>query len=54
MPIYEYVCEDCGHGFTAVLSVSEHDKAKPPCPLCKSEKVQQIVGNVFVKTSRKG
>ncbi len=54
MPMYEYRCEDCGHEFTTVLTISEHDKTKPKCPKCKSKKVQQTLSSVFVKTSRKG
>jgi putative FmdB family regulatory protein len=53
MPTYEYRCEDCGHEFTTVLTISEHDRSKPACPACKSQRVQQAVSAVFVKTSRK-
>jgi putative FmdB family regulatory protein len=53
MPTYEYRCEDCGHQFTVVLRLSEHEKAKQPCPKCKGEHVMQAVSAVFVKTSRK-
>jgi len=53
MPTYEYRCEECGHEFVTVLTISEHDKGKPQCPKCKSEHVQQAVSGVFVKTSRK-
>ena len=53
MPTYEYRCEDCGHEFERVLLMSEHDRAKPQCPKCKSERVAQAVSSVFVKTSRK-
>jgi putative FmdB family regulatory protein len=53
MPTYEYRCQDCGHQFTTVLRISEHDTAKPPCPKCKSANVQQAFSSVFVKTSRK-
>ena len=53
MPIYEYRCQGCGREFTLILSISEHDKAKPKCPKCKSAKVQHAVSAVFVKTSRK-
>ena len=53
MPTYEYRCGACGHGFITVMSISEHDKAKTPCPKCKSDNVQQAVSAVFVKTSRK-
>jgi putative FmdB family regulatory protein len=53
MPTYEYRCGACGHGFITVMSISEHDKAKTPCPKCRSDNVQQAVSAVFVKTSRK-
>lgn len=53
MPTYEYRCKDCGHHFVEVLTVSEHDKYKPQCPKCKSEKVEQMISSFFAKTSRK-
>lgn len=53
MPIYEYRCGGCGHEYTLVLSISEHDKAKKQCPKCRSENVEQTVSAMFVKTSRK-
>ncbi len=54
MPTCEYGCERCGHEFTTVLTVREHDKARPKCPRCKSRRAQQAVSAVFVNTSRKG
>lgn len=33
MPIFEYVCKECGHGFEAL--VFGRDKAS--CPKCKSK-----------------
>jgi putative FmdB family regulatory protein len=53
MPTYEYHCEACSHEFTTVLGVAEHNKAKPQCPRCGSQKVHQLVSTVSVKTSRK-
>jgi putative FmdB family regulatory protein len=53
MPSYEYRCQDCGHEFIEVLRVSEHDKQKPRCPKCKSEKIEQKLSAFFAKTSRK-
>ncbi|MBT4697194.1 MAG: zinc ribbon domain-containing protein [Candidatus Marinimicrobia bacterium] len=33
MPIYEYVCEDCGHDFEEILHFSERDDPiEAPCP----------------------
>lgn len=37
MPIYEYVCGDCGHPFEALLFGSE----KADCPECGSEKLEK-------------
>jgi putative FmdB family regulatory protein len=53
MPTYEYRCEACGHEFTTTLGIAEHERTKPQCPMCKSDKVQQCVSAVSVKTSRK-
>jgi putative FmdB family regulatory protein len=53
MPTYDYRCEACGHEFEVVLSLTEHDKGKPACPKCQSQRVQQAVTAFSVKTSRK-
>lgn len=53
MPTYEYRCKNCGHEFAEVLRISEHDRYKPRCPKCKSEKIQQLVSSFFAKTSNK-
>ena len=53
MPTYEYRCESCGHEFTEVLSISEHDTHKAKCPKCRSEQVAHVLSAVSVKTSRK-
>ncbi len=37
MPIYAYVCPDCGHEFDAIQSFS--DKAIRTCPQCGKKKV---------------
>lgn len=35
MPIYEYVCRDCDHGFEALVYGNE----KAECPKCHSRKL---------------
>ena len=40
MPIYEYVCGDCGHDFEAFLR-KETDTAK--CPECASENLEKQI-----------
>ncbi len=53
MPTYEYECKKCGHDFSLVMPMEEHQKKKVRCPKCKSEDVKHLVGEVFVTTSRK-
>ena len=33
MPIYEYICEDCGNCFETIVFQSESEKS-PDCPEC--------------------
>ena len=49
MPIFEYLCKDCGHAFEKI--VPRHDSAVD-CEHCKSAKVEKqlsvfAVGNPF-------
>ncbi len=36
MPIYEYVCDQCGHEFEALLRTSDE---KPACPACNGQQL---------------
>ncbi len=38
MPIYEYLCDDCGKAFEVLVSSSS---VKSACPQCKSKKVSR-------------
>jgi putative FmdB family regulatory protein len=53
MPRYDYECQKCGHTFERVERISEHGEKKPRCPKCRSPRVEQSFGNVFVKTGKK-
>ena len=53
MPTYDYVCRKCGHDFQRVERISEHMKARPRCPKCKSTKVERVFTAAFVKTVKK-
>lgn len=53
MPTYEYLCEKCGHQFTVVQSIGEHEKNPPRCPACQGDKLEPVFSSVNVKTSRK-
>ena len=39
MPIYEFVCQDCGHEFEKIQSFS--DSSTPACPNCQGLHVQR-------------
>ena len=43
MPIYEYVCQECGHEFERIVSFSENGKTFQ-CPACGAEQVQRKMG----------
>jgi putative FmdB family regulatory protein len=37
MPIYEYVCADCGHAFEELVA----GRAAPPCPRCAGARAEK-------------
>jgi putative FmdB family regulatory protein len=37
MPIYEFVCEQCGRRFRERMSPVEHYQNRPQCPDCHAE-----------------
>ncbi len=41
MPIYEYVCEKCGHQFENLQRTN--DPAPAECPACNSAKLHRVV-----------
>ena len=53
MPTYEYQCEACQHRFSAVQTISEHEREQPECPECGSARVTQLMSAFIAKTSRK-
>lgn len=42
MPIYEFVCHDCGHEFETIQSFS--DSSTPACPNCQGVHVRRRIG----------
>jgi putative FmdB family regulatory protein len=40
MPLYEYICQDCGQQFEKVVRLSELAVA-PTCPVCGSSETQK-------------
>lgn len=42
MPIYEFVCQNCGHEFEKILPFSA--QTTPSCPVCQSTQVVRQMG----------
>ena len=56
MPIYEFLCQQCGKDFTLALSISEAERRRKEgfqCPGCGSSNVVQQISHFQVKTSKK-
>ena len=53
MPIYEYKCLDCGKESTLKLTLQDHNDQRVSCPSCSSQRMEQLIGAVMAKTSRK-
>lgn len=50
MPIFEYLCEQCGHNFEAIL----FGEQKPECPKCHTKELQQKLSTFAVNTHSAG
>ena len=48
MPTYEYICENCGKGFSLFLTYDEYDHAEVCCPECASGQVRRRIRPVRV------
>lgn len=42
MPLFNYICEDCGKEFEELVRSADE---KVPCPKCSSEKVKRQLPN---------
>lgn len=55
MPTYEYLCGKCKNKFEVYMTFAEKDSnKKPECPLCKSQDVIQVFGNIGVMSKFSG
>lgn len=53
MPVYEFVCRECGEAFEIVCSITQYDAETIQCPKCKSKKVERRWSRVYAVTSKK-
>jgi len=56
MPLYEFLCQQCGTAFTLALSVAEAERRRQEgfqCQGCGSSNVVQQISHFQVKTSKK-
>lgn len=51
MPIYEYVCQNCGRRTRLSMTYVEYDQATPKCVHCGSSDLKRRVGRVAVARS---
>lgn len=51
MPIYEYLCKDCGSEFEELVSAVD---AAPPCPQCGSGRTEKLMSACASRTDGSG
>ena len=51
MPVYDYICGDCGKDFDIFLSYAAYDHAEVCCPVCGSSNVTRKIHSVRVTGS---
>lgn len=52
MPIYEYVCNECGHDFEALQKIS--DEPLKTCPACERESLKKKISAAGFRLSGSG
>jgi len=52
MPVYSFVCRNCGEEFTKLVAIKDKDGVR--CPGCKGDDLKQLFGRFnYVKISKK-
>ena len=53
MPIYEFICNDCGHRFSELFRTvrSADESPAPPCEACKSSNTRRTISQFSVRGS---
>ena len=52
MPIYTYVCQDCGEKFDLLLGVNQ-EKERLVCKKCGSKRIKKVLSGFSVGSSTK-
>jgi putative FmdB family regulatory protein len=52
MPIYEYICKDCGKRFEILRAIKEAD-SPIPCKSCQSSQTQRALSVFFAQSGSK-
>jgi len=52
MPIYEYVCKDCGKRFEVIRSIKDAD-SPIACKLCQGDQTQRAVSVFYAQSGTK-
>ncbi|TZE80764.1 FmdB family zinc ribbon protein [Calorimonas adulescens] len=42
MPSYDFICKDCRHYFSDMVSIKEKDEGNVRCPSCGSNNISQV------------
>ena len=50
MPLFEYECQECGHGFE-VLQMKKEDEDDMKCPRCGSSNVVKLLSSFSSKSN---
>jgi putative FmdB family regulatory protein len=53
MPMYDYICLDCGKESLITLTLKDHETRNVTCSSCGSKRVEQVISGFTAKTSRK-
>lgn len=51
MPVYEYICQECGRRVRLAYSYAEYDSAVPTCTHCKSTHLRRRIGRIATAKS---
>lgn len=54
MPIFEFVCQQCRHGFEEILTHAQLEAGEAVCPACGSQKVERALSSFATGASPAG